>query len=1027
MSVKRRPRSTNTLVSTQNQYRGWHARGPRARLPDALLRQIGHLRGDDHRRFTEFLDKNFSLSGHAFGHAFPKHVEQLRKPIAFEVEHPSLYANVQIHRINNFRGKLSSALRDLGQISQLQLGGNGPQADQAIDQFIAEYGFSCTILRKKFLNTLINQKDGDVAFALYNRLKKESPTGFAGIYAFYLFERVDPTTSPAERIELWNKIAPFHNCGTFERLLVLDNDFSSINLFENSDIISSYAQASLIDGVISVWRLSALAHCSKDRGAPIPLEDLAPEIQSTLKQHFTNIEKQTIIDHFYARNQLMDEQCLRLAFFLDEYSDICRWRYDVESRLRLARERSFESPSGQPALSCIELYRTLTECDEIETDEDPESIHFVELVSTLNAKMTRHVLFPKKEQGPKDFINALCFGEYVWHDAKAKSIVDNRLLEFTVTHLSLRDVASSTIVEKLRHSLPLDLENLANIVFLTLQLLQEDNDDLDMERRWYFMDWVLSHGDSDIVYALNTLEAQAPRTARTLAVICSRTFVERLFRIVRTFADVIRIRIDIIQWLLAKEPERTSYLRKELASLLNLQISLGKQAAWDKARVFVDEEQLLAWIIERHERDLLRVVRSAKLARQFQADGTYDGLEVSAVGAGSDVEATSRLGDAIYLVRFIPIVFEQFLRHPVFGLDAYLSRRVRHGPLRGEILSRYEHGSERALFEVERKGARQAELAEIGMFLVEAKAGIEGVVDRFRRDRLQLNGKDHPKGLISDEWKRPEVDPYFVALINEIRRLALADDGSDLVARALVTFCWRVADFDLASTATYLQTNFLRELFDEFDRHLALQSSLTRQRKSELHRIIHTELIGAVEFVCTWFQRSDASREIFELKQLTDIHYSIVDRYFPASKIEFLNGVDDEIVVEKGLFHILGDCLHIVIENAFKHGPENGRLEIHARITHKTAGSDKLTLTAVSDLHPTAETTTVARRLSTALEVSEEAASHAAFTEGFTGFRKMLSLVRTVGTSGNVDAIVVGEARRVEVCVDVPISTVEKK
>ena len=216
------------------------------------------------------------------------------------------------------------------------------------------------------------------------------------------------------------------------------------------------------------------------------------------------------------------------------------------------------------------------------------------------------------------------------------------------------------------------------IIFLAMVMLNEKkpSEDLAFDMRMEFQNIVVDSFNSDILCFLKWLFVQTPNLCPPMVDLFDISFLERLYIINSSFADVLKTREAICRWA-AQElslPELGVVVDK-LALDSKVRVIRGKI---DDTRIFVDDLRYQQWASD----------RLAPLLRKFErvvavSLPAHDG----SVGASAGEIPTETAAGQFWFRYACQVAFAEFCHNNMFGIDSYLSRRVRHGTLAGTLVA----------------------------------------------------------------------------------------------------------------------------------------------------------------------------------------------------------------------------------------------------------------------------------------------------------------------------------------------------
>lgn len=195
-----------------------------------------------------------------------------------------------------------------------------------------------------------------------------------------------------------------------------------------------------------------------------------------------------------------------------------------------------------------------------------------------------------------------------------------------------------------------------------------------------------------IVNFIEEVSSWSVATAIFLARLCTRTFIERLYMIVSSLKDVIELRIAVLDWLIVNDAPHTVNYKQEIETLRTELANLDVRTDLDSTRVHVDEDALGDWFAATQRTLLTRyaqtVIAEGADSKRESILSFYTRLrEEGDDPAERAFLLESQIGSDFLLLQIVENTLKAFVSDRLFGLDAYLSRRIRHGTLSGFLLT----------------------------------------------------------------------------------------------------------------------------------------------------------------------------------------------------------------------------------------------------------------------------------------------------------------------------------------------------
>lgn len=518
------------------------------------------------------------------------------------------------------------------------------------------------------------------------------------------------------------------------------------------------------------------------------------------------------------------------------------------------------------------------------------------------------------------------------------------------------------------------------IKFLVLVMMNQKNPDEDreFEIRATFQEMLIEQFQADIMEFLEWLATRTPTLANLMVEIFDISFLERLYFINESYNAVLKVRQEICRWAADKLGQK--YL-VQIAERLAVDAKIKAiRDDIDDTRVFVDEIRYRQWAMEELPQNL----------RRFQLHLRLEGDHPEPITAQKNDRSKLSSGSAYWIKKTSSKAFREFCHNRIFGIESYLSRRIRHGTLKGTLISPIK----KMILEFKRKNqsAEPKHIKQLDRIYHQYIA----LVEAFNADRLQYASATKPKGLLSSELIQPseraQVQADFEQRMIEFTQ---AGFGAAELAPIFIDHCWIMMETDLVRVRSEV-----RNLLGTEIRPL-LRSVEDIQKKNPKWKKLATELDLKADSlfneVSRWFTRPETSSLTVSIEELVTVVRAEACEYNSncsiKSRIQGLN----EATVSGLTYHTAYDVLYVIFDNIAKYADLNEEVIVNVDFERDPSGETLLVVEVVSALKTSDSEEEVSRRIRRSL--SAENVEKAMFTEGGSGFGKASGVIE--GYPGN--------------------------
>jgi hypothetical protein len=462
---------------------------------------------------------------------------------------------------------------------------------------------------------------------------------------------------------------------------------------------------------------------------------------------------------------------------------------------------------------------------------------------------------------------------------------------------------------------------------------------------------------------------------------------------------VLEARLLVCRWLVDNGDDAADSLQEECDALVRELGNLEARSDLDSTRVHVDEESLREWFETMHAASVTRYKETVLAEGPNVAFGTLLTFFSSKEKIDPEVDdftTETQIGSEFLLVAIVDVTLKSFISDRTFGLDAYLSRRIRHGTLNGQVMTPITRvwGRLAEMVELHERAHESSDLSGVKKFADEWRKFLVTELDHARKNIIQIRSADHPDGLIQAQWRTASNIQHLDAMIARVRSRVIETAGSYDVFPDIYSFCWDCLESDLAQLRLYMLREFAqratRQLAELYETLLPEEKKLTFSFMHEARQIFEAR----VQEVCGWFIRPVFRRDRYNLKMLISTTLSIVREldYDYAFSEEVT--VSDEISLNRGSFDVFGDTLFVLLGNAARHGKKDGLIRVEATLLKLE--TDVVRLDITSEVESADQYSDAIERIGSAFRKDQQAISEAAVQEGFSGLMKLAGLIRRV-------------------------------
>lgn len=419
-------------------------------------------------------------------------------------------------------------------------------------------------------------------------------------------------------------------------------------------------------------------------------------------------------------------------------------------------------------------------------------------------------------------------------------------------------------------------------------------------------------------------------------------------------------RIKICQFLASENPRRADRFFAEINDLTQqLAIRRGVRQV-ESSKIFVDVNGLkragrVRW---RHTFDRLAEILSSNTLSELAAIDTTEILVINLKaaiakdadreqeGAALNIEAVPLQIVTISYSHFKELflgIRDQFVSSNEFGLNSYLSVRIRHGTIEGQVRSSFESAnllSQKSnaagtylpnRYWDEKLTGLAAELREgLQQHLQQFTVVIDDIVSRLKADfiRIRTEEKAEP-GLFDYSFSDKELLQLFRERFRDFREY---EEFIDAVLEVL----WTRTHANLEGIRKYISGPLKNEAYDALVR---LQEQAKELLPLTINREFQTTTISCLtafqndfQRMSEWFHVSGQTTiQQFSLKELIDVCAEVISNTHPAANFRPEIDAPGGPSFKGKYFPAFSDIVRTLMDNTIKHSGANGTLRVKIR------------------------------------------------------------------------------------------------
>ncbi|MFD2233539.1 hypothetical protein [Phaeospirillum tilakii] len=475
-----------------------------------------------------------------------------------------------------------------------------------------------------------------------------------------------------------------------------------------------------------------------------------------------------------------------------------------------------------------------------------------------------------------------------------------------------------------------------------------------------------------------------------------------------TSSQVDEERVEICSWLVALDNSSREAYQEEIKEITTSLIVRAGVRLVDRSRIFVDTSGLRRWAEKTIKEDFNRYISFLRAGIGFSDDGFTDAIIGTLEGKPLPSEyLTIPKGEAqAVLTDLVKALLREFLHNPDHGLDSYLSLRIRHGTLAGQLRAPLEdehlitqkEGTSRAYkpnrYWLDRlTHLDPTNLAKIEKALSDFSKGYDSVIDMLLTKEVHIKTTQKPDGL----FQFPLTALHLRAISSAIKE----DTDFSKFFDVCMDMFWTQAQVTLDLVRARIDVDMRRLISGLFEALQKAVSSISHWDVVELESATKRAYTAAQEgltCVVDWFRVVDSASANFQLEHAIAIGIEAVKKIHIGFNPCVCLDIPEVSDIAGTAVTSIADILFIIFDNIYEHSGNRVNPQVDLSVIDL---GNSLRFRVVSEVAPGVRTQAKEEKLERIREkVSGDAYKGAVSAEGGTGFPKLRKLAGRHGDDG---------------------------
>jgi hypothetical protein len=405
-------------------------------------------------------------------------------------------------------------------------------------------------------------------------------------------------------------------------------------------------------------------------------------------------------------------------------------------------------------------------------------------------------------------------------------------------------------------------------------------------------------------------------------------------------------RLNIINFLIEEFPNDKKIYQEELNLITNELIVYEGNQKLEESKIYANDQAIINYELNEIEglfnryktiyklslkdKKILVLTKSSYALLRLDGKEKYNETEVKYTDSAL-LEVFAELFDSI---------LDKYL-FSKFGIVAYLSTRIRHGVLLGEIrpeidkqnliLNRIGNTStyqESKYWNQSAFGLTQTQKNRLHEILSTFSFKIDTLIEDIIRDRIQIkkDGKNE-NGLFNYEFDKSELYEYAIELAHE--------EDAKTFSQKLIDIIWKRTDANLEVIREYID----KKIKNKFSEEINYLDTELKKSIFDVPPLIFTNITecstiieNKLNKISSWFRRSGSTISDFNIQRVLEIVWNNTKKSYPKILAECSTKFEINPTIKSNFYIHFTDLFRIMLENMFKYGAyKNNKKEFEFR------------------------------------------------------------------------------------------------
>lgn len=473
----------------------------------------------------------------------------------------------------------------------------------------------------------------------------------------------------------------------------------------------------------------------------------------------------------------------------------------------------------------------------------------------------------------------------------------------------------------------------------------------------------------EILEFLRYLHANGGEVVNYYLSVLDEHMLSQLPYLIESGDSVYQIRADILDWHAVAFDDLNS---KERSKQLRLDRKIQKaRGKIHEARLNVDSQRFVDWISDNILQRIVLSIRDGELAYKSYTD--YVALSSTKSGM-----ATAHRDPVYSGITAINDIFFEFCTNNSFGVASYLGRRIRHGTMKGTLISGLTELRNDSAYK--RIFSDSSTADEFDIWYKNYCFKVDSLVKS-----MYFYEKTNTNGIISATIDNKFKYDIASTCLNILAKQFQIDGHFSNLPKIIESYCWLLLGPELEKINLMSPQWRMKWGVFDFDCKSANGSLSHNRFSTHVNRITDNNF----KVFASWFKTPSSLHPEAEISEILSVVMLEAYDEFAEFRPPIVRTGDHEYKLIGAVYYHVYDGLAIAVKNVAKHGKRDGKLAVHIDVTN-LKGVEILEILITSAVTEDANPETIKSQVKSKLALGPVSAD---VIEGGSGLRKLAKMV----------------------------------